>query len=272
MTMQRAFFTRLAPTLVVVAVLVSACSGGDGNGSEGANAGPAAPVPTPVVRGPEPGNLFGNPPGRVEIGGNLPRGPVTTSGEGTCDVKIGGDVTKSFTVKGDKATVGTDYWMADDELRDKLKALAKLANPHLSDDQVQRDVDRRMHSDPRQYSLVLNCTGNANAGEAAITLLPANASTYADVPFGPKTYTIPAGGVLGGGQKPGEFSVLFTLGDGIFNITESGTLKVTRFDKGTIAGTFSFKVTEAFSLGTPRTVTVVGTFEYKCSGSSVCKG
>ena len=192
------------------------------------------------------------------------------SGAGRCEVKVSGDENVSFSSGGGPAAVGTDYWYSDAELRQSLRMLEKVGGSSKSDAEIDRAVDAAMRQDPRFMLLVVNC-GNAAEKNGSVSLLPGEGSKYADVPFGAKSYTIAKGGLLGGGAKAGEFSVIFSVKDGVYALDEPGELKITKFDKSGIAGTFSFKATERLAQGAPKKVTVQGTFDFPCSGGANCK-
>jgi hypothetical protein len=193
-----------------------------------------------------------------------------TSGAGSCEVKVSGDEDVSFSSGGGIAAVGSDYWYSDEELRTSLRMMARLGGGK-NDAELDREVDAAMKQDPRLTLLVLNCGLGTDESGGSVSLLPGNESRYADVPFGPKTYTIAKGGIFGGGAGKGEFSALFSLKDGVWALDEPGTLEITRFDKSGIAGRFSFKASERFAGGTPKKVAVQGTFNFPCTAGANCK-
>ena len=127
-----------------------------------------------------------------------------------------------------------------------------------------------MKKDPRVFLLILNCTSSEGGGKNSISILPGNDSKYKDVPFQPGEYTIPVQGALGA-NKAGEFGVLLSAGDKSFKVTEAGKLKITKFDKTGIAGTFSYKGQDAFAEGTPKKVAVEGKFDFPCAAGDNCK-
>lgn len=192
----------------------------------------------------------------------------TGKGPGSCEMKVSGDVTKTVTSGGGSGAVGADYWMTDDEMRTALKAIAQIFDKK-SDAELEREVAASMKEDPRLVLLIINC-GSAGGADGSLSLMPGADSKYANVPFGPKSYTIAKGGLLGGDAKAGEFTAMFSLGDGLYGIDEPGELKITKFDKTGIAGSFSFKASERLS-NTNKKVTVQGTFDYPCTGGGNCK-
>jgi hypothetical protein len=110
-----------------------------------------------------------------------------------------------------------------------------------------------MKGDPKNYALIFNCA----AGDLRISFLPGNGSKYADVPFGPKKYT-----VIPGSAKAGEMQVLASLKGKSYRVSEPGELDVTAFSANRFAGTFAFK---AQAIGTKEAVAVTGKFDYPCS-------
>jgi hypothetical protein len=192
------------------------------------------------------------------------------SGAGRCEVNVSGDENVSFSSGGGVAAVGSDYWYSEDELRKSLRALARLGGAK-SDAEIDREVDAAMKQDPRLTLLVVNCGSPGDKAGGSLSLLPGNESRYADVPFGAKSYTIASGGALGGNARAGEFNAVFSLKDGIWALDEPGKLEITRFDKTGIAGRFTFRASERFADGTPRNVTVQGTFDFPCQMGANCK-
>ncbi len=246
---------------ILVAALAAACGGGGGDDdSDGGNSGDNSTTGTEA-------------PGKTADGSKATatsKPGSTNSGKG-CEVKITGDkevsVKSAYSASGSGA--GADYWTSDDELRAALLALAKAG---ISDADAKKKVDEEMKKDPRFFLLIVNCVA-PKPDDVSISFLPGGESKYADVPFGPKKYTLPASGALGGDTKPGEFSVLFGIGDHFFGVSEPGELNITKFDSSGIAGTFKFSARESAFLadGTPLSVKVEGKFDYPCLGGSKCK-
>ncbi len=267
--MKRLISYMLLPATAGILLLSTACGGGDDGGQFG-----------------KPGSLSSGAIGEdgkspekladeiIKMAGQDPKTIAAavekaTAGPGRCEVTVSGDESLSFRSGGGAAAVGTDYWFSEDELRESFKQMARIFG-EKSKAEIDREVEEQMKSDPRMMLLVLNC-GDAGDETGSVSLMPADGSTYADVPFGPKTYPIAKGGVLGGGARAGEFSVIFSAGDGVYALDEPGELKVTKFDKSGIAGTFSFKASERFATGTPKKVAVQGTFDFGCTGGANCK-
>lgn len=239
------FFTRRTGGVVVTLVAVGllaiasvACGGGDDDGSSGS------------------GGPFGGSNGNSNGSGSS--GSSAGNKAGSCSVKLTGDVSGDFKGAGGSGSVGTDYWLTDDEIK------AALAFLHSNKDELAEALAK----DPRIFLLILNC----EADKVSLSFLPSNDSKYKDVPFKKAAeYPIPAGGPLGGAAKPGEFNVLVTVDDDPYVVEKAGSLKLTRFDESGIAGTFSFSIGEAFPEGTAKKMQVTGQFEFPCQGGKVCK-
>lgn len=233
---------RLAvPLLIGVLVAMLAACGGDDDDDSGGG------IPAPG--------------GSTNSGSNdKPASSGGSSAKGSCEVKVTGDIQTTFTGTGGTGAVTSDYWYTDDEMK-KILGILKSGDESVED---------AMKKDPRLFLLLINCGTGANAKES-ISIMPSNGSKYADVPFKPGEYAIPVQGALGGAKKPGEFNVLLSVQDGVWKVSEAGTLKISKFDKTGIAGTFSFKSEETFAEGTPRKINVSGTFDFACPDGDNCK-
>ncbi len=240
---------------LLVAALAAACGGGGGDddsdgGSPGDDSTADGPKATATSK---PGS--------------------TNSGKG-CELKVTGDkeISAKTAYSASGSGAGADYWSSDDEIRAALLALVKAGNAGISDADAKKKVDEEMKKDPRLFLLIVNCVA-PKPDDASISFFPGDESKYADVPFGPKKYTLPPDGGLGGGANAGEFSVLFSIGDHFFAVTEPGELNITRFDSNGVAGTFKFtaKESEFLADGKPLSVKVEGSFDYPCLGGSKCK-
>lgn len=108
--------------------------------------------------------------------------------------------------------------------------------------------------------LDINCS---NEGPPEILVsLAAIASTEKDLPLGPGTYAIV--GKNSGEVKPGQFLAGgLTFKKGMYD-ARSGTLKIDKFDKEGVAGSFVIEGVEA--LGNARRIRLEGTFEIPCRG------
>lgn len=163
---------------------------------------------------------------------------------GSCEVKVSGDQTIDYKGPGGPSAAGSDYWF-------------------LTDDELDAGTE------PTFFILILNCVSGQGETKNSVSFLPANGTTYADMPFAPGEYAIPAGGVLGADGEPGDIAVLLTLGTTTYSVSDAGQLKATRWDKTGIAGSFSFKAEEA-NATPPKKISVEGTFDFRCSGGPNC--
>ncbi len=200
-------------------------------------------------------------------GGTTPGNVSNIKGKGECDVKVTGDVQLSWKSDGGSDAVGSDYWLSDDDLRQALGFMASATG-----DAKKEEVDEAMKKDPRFFIIILNCIP-ADSQKGSLTLLPSNEAKYADIPFKSGEYVVSEGGVLGGTDDPRAFGALLTTGDeSLWQVSENGTLKITKWDSSGIAGNFNFKVEEGFvASGTPKTATVEGKFDFPCAGGGKCK-
>jgi hypothetical protein len=199
-------------------------------------------------------------------GGTTPGSISNLKGKGECEVKVTGDVQTSWKADGGADAVGSDYWLSDDDLR---KALEFLASG--SGDAKKKEVDEMMKRDPRFFILLLNCIPS-DSTKGSLTLSPSNEAKYADVPYKAGEYVIGKGGVLGGTDDPKAFGALFATDDEtLWQVSEDGTLKITKWNSDGIAGSFNFKAEEGFvTSGTPKKVSVEGTFDFGCPSGN-CK-
>ena len=118
-----------------------------------------------------------------------------------------------------------------------------------------------MKRDPKFMLLLVNC----GADGGSIAFAPGNDSKYADVPFKPGKYPLTAN------AKPGEISVTVGLRPAgkhqSFDLSEPGTLDITKFDLTGLTGTFTFK---AKSFDGKQAIEIKGSFDYPCVGAA-CK-
>lgn len=239
----------LLAVFVIAALAFAACGGDDDDNGGGGFAGPG-------------GSGDSKESSTKATGGSTSGGGGSAaSNNGSCEVSVTGDVSATWKGRGGASAVGSDYWYSVDEMK-KIVGTLKSAN---------ESVDDAMKKDPRLYLLILNCTSTEGGGKNSISLFPSNSSKYKDVPFQPGEYVIPKQGGLGGVENPGEFGVLLSVGDGSFKVAEAGKLKITKFDKTGIAGTFIYKGEEGFAQGTPKKVSVEGKFDFACPAGDNCK-
>jgi hypothetical protein len=180
---------------------------------------------------------------------------------GRCKIDVTGDVTASkqlvrHAVTDTKVSVGTDYWMSDDELKTALRVMIGLGD----DKGVDKDakVAEAMKQDPRLFLFIMSC----GDGDVTMSVLPGKDSRYADIPRAPKKYVVTRD------AGPGQLDVMLSVGDGHFGVKAPGTLEVTRFDSSRIEGTFAFEGDERY--GKKRSIKVAGSFEFDCVGSQSC--
>lgn len=213
--------------------LATACSGGGGAGSTTTTPSGAAADATAKA-----GSSSG----------------ASAKNGGSCTAKITGDATGEINGGGGVSVVNSDYWYTQDEMTAGASLLGKTADEIKADIAAGRFVF---------YPFLVNC----GTGDSSINFLTVNGATRADYPFGPKTYAIAAGGVLGTGAKPGEVSVLVNIAKDAYK-SNGGSFDVKKFDKTGLAGTFTLQAEEAFATGAPKKVTIEGAFDLACTGSS----
>lgn len=123
-----------------------------------------------------------------------------------------------------------------------------------------RKEKQNLRDNQTAMPLDINC-GNEGPPEIRISLA-AIASTEKDLPLGPGTYAIV--GKAAGEVQPGQF----LAGGLVFKKAEydarGGTLKIDRFDKEGVAGSFVIDGVEA--LGGARRIHLEGSFEIPCRG------
>jgi hypothetical protein len=192
--------------------------------------------------------------------------PVATVAQDRCEVHVTGsqtlDVvgTKPRSSPSPKLSVGSEYWMTEDELRNALKTMVRIGGDKPSKEEIDRKVDEGMKKDPRLWLLIMNCSTD----DAFVSLGASNSSKSADIPFGPHTY------VIASEPKAGEFSGTLSIKRGKytgFHLTAPGKLEITKFDASGITATFGF---EAASRDGSEHVSVKGSFDFGCAGQK-CK-
>lgn len=167
---------------------------------------------------------------------------------GTCEVDVTGAVTKKIVAGGGMSALGSDYFMNDEEM---TKAIEFFKGNDT--------IEVAMKRDPRIYTLIVNCVGSG----VNLNFLPSNDTKYADVPFGPKKYTMGKSF----GSKPGVMTAMLSIDNAFFNVVDGGTFDVTKFDKTGLAGTFEFK-----AKGDAGEITVKGTVDYRCAhDTALCR-
>jgi len=230
-------------------LIFAACGGGD---SKDSSSGEAAGTTAATASSSSSGGASSQ-AGTAVATGRATQAANTSGGGAGCKGTFSGGVTGSFESPGGTSAVNTDYWFTEAEL---LQAARFLGSGEA---QVKADIAAKKFV---VYPLILNC-GDSKTG---VNFL-AKADTYNDFPFGPKTYTIPSGGLLGGATN-GEVGVIILVNDDPYK-SKGGTFEVKKFDKTGIAGSFSIDIEEAFAAsGAPKTGKVTGTFDMACTGST----
>lgn len=228
--------------LLGIALTVAAC-GKSSNGTAGSNAPPPGAPPASAT-------------GAAAAPGPQDRCEVHITGAQTLDI-IG---TKPRGSPSPKISVGSEYWMTDEELRDALGMMMRIGGDKPSKQDVARKVDEAMKKDPRLWLLIMNCSTDAGF----LNLSASNSSTSRDIPFGPHTF------VISSDPKAGELGGMFSIQQGkhvSYHLAAPGKLEVTKFDATGITATFSF---EAQTHDNSQHVTVNGSFDFGCAGRK-CK-
>jgi hypothetical protein len=192
---------------------------------------------------------------------------LAAAGTNHCEIAVTGEATVS--IKADasrdagqtKLAASTDYWLSESQLRMALEVMQGIGGK-LTAAEKQHKVDEAMKQDPRFMVLLISCLSD----EGGVILSPASGTRYADVPLKPGSYPI----VPSGRTRPGEFTAMFHLSTRgkreSYLVKDRGKLVVTRFDRKTIAGTFSFKAEQRGK--TAKKIDVSGSFSYACAGEA----
>jgi hypothetical protein len=233
--------TTTAPISILVLVLfLGAC----GKKEEAAAPAPApspapAPAPTPA---PTPAPASPEAPASAEPAQPTAAAPAATApaaGQGRCELTVTGDATFSGVGAGGTSSVIVGYWYSEDEA--KKAYIAK--------------------DDPNEANLLINCLP---AG-AKVSFVPSRGSTTKDIPFGPGKYALAKGR-----SKPGQFTVLMTIGKDPYGSAE-GTLEISKMDATGIAGTATFTA-ESIDVKNKKKISVTAKFDYPCgAGTEMCK-
>jgi hypothetical protein len=198
--------------------------------------------------------------------GDAPGAPVAAGPQDRCEVHVTGaqtvDIvaTKPRRSHDPRLSVGSEYWLTEDELRSALGVMLRIGGNKPSKAEVDRKVDEEMKKDPRLWLLIMHCSTE----DGFLNLSASNSSTSKDVPFGPHSY------VIASDAKAGEFTGMFALKQGkhvSYHLAAPGKLEIARFDATGIAATFSF---EAETYDRTKHVAVKGSFDFGCAGQN-CK-
>jgi len=224
--------SRVIVPAAIVLILVGCGSGGEpGPSSDTESAPPAA----------ESESATSSPPQASADPGGEP-----SSGEGNCSVDVTGDLATSWEGSGGSAAVGTDYWYTRDELEEAAEFLGGMTE-----------------GEPVFFVLVINCSASDTSQN--VSLLPASGTGFDDIPYAPASYAI----AVPGESEAGQFTSIFLVDEGaLFAVSSPGELDITTFDETGIAGTFRFPATEVAGA---REIEVSGSFDFACTGRSVCR-
>ena len=214
---------------LAVALVLSACSGDD-------SSTPADPA--------LPGDPTGgsDPPTEITLDGSTDNDPDVTAPSaeeaGTCGVEVTGDETANWTASGGVAAVNTEYWLTPEQ--------------------------KEFFGDG--FYFIVACDGGGNGGYLGI--LAGSGATSSSVPFRPATYTLtPADSTFGGAGPDSSLTVLLTLDgdDGVWGVSEPGTIRITEFDADGISGSVTFTATDVLAGvtgGPERTIQVSAVFAF----------
>lgn len=198
------------------------------------------------------GSAHGDPPVR---GGHSCS--VTVTGAATASWKAGAEPSKPA------SNAGSDYFSTDEELRSGLENMAGLFGAN-SPAEKKKKADELMKQDPRVQALIMNCMDGENVTVAKRMLsLTSNKLKYKDVPFKPASYSV------GPEAKPGRppvFGGYVMVDDTMYNFVD-GQLQITGFDARGVTGT----LTATAKSSQKGTVQVKSTFDFPCTGRSLCK-
>ena len=107
--------TWITAAIAIAALALAAACGGDSGGNGSAR----------------PGTFGGGQPSGGTSGGSGKSDASSGSGanaSGSCEVKISGDQTLTVKGGGGAGSVGSDYWLSDDDLRTALTTIEKIGN------------------------------------------------------------------------------------------------------------------------------------------------
>jgi hypothetical protein len=228
--------------LVWIALTLAAC-GKSPSGTAGSN----APVP-------------GSPPA------SAPAAAAETGPQDRCEIHVTGSetldviATKPRGSPNPQLSVGTEYWMTDDEIRYALAAMGSIGADKAQKAELERKVDEQMKKDPRLWLLIMNC----GTDDTFLNFSSSNDSRSSDIPFGPHRY------VVSSEPKAGEFSKMFSIKKGErvgYRSASPGKLEITKFDATGITAAFSF---ESETDDKSKHISVKGSFDFGCVGGK-CK-
>lgn len=186
----------------------------------------------------------------------------TSGGDGGCTVTVTGGEERQWEGADDAYAFTTDYWYTEEELRDQYEFFATEEDPPFE--------EVLASGEPISALFLFNCAVSGGELSDSISLFPSNATTRAELPFGPGTYEIGVGFFDAAEAPPGVFSAFYSpVTDDLWGQDGTGTLTITRWDHSRIQGTFSFMAGERL-VDNPRQVLVEGTFDLTCQFSTSC--
>jgi hypothetical protein len=173
--------------------------------------------------------------------------PAPAKDFGTCEVTVTRGTSEIIdTSKGGLMTIGTEYWLSDEEIRKTIELTTR--------DPAAREA--RLNAEIKTYLLQLNCGGR----NAKAMLSPADGTTKAMMPMGPGKYVVKAM------AEPGQLTGMFSLGTESAFIDGTGTFEVTAWDHDHFAGRFDIP-----TQSNGEKIQFRGNFDLKCHTMSCGK-
>ena len=228
---------------LALTVLAASCSKSNSEPAPAASAGGTAPAVT-------------SPPAK-------PVAPpaVPDASKGSCEITVTGDVQETAVSPGGPSAVGTDYWMTPAELDKAVEMMVNALQPDKS--KIPAEIEKAKQREPKLMLLIVNCSSE----KVHLTLSPSGDARYKDVPFGPGKYAI--------NKKPAsnEFGAMLLIDHKSYQVTDPGTLEISKFDPGGITGTFQFAAERTdFTTKETKKITVKGKLDLPCAThSQACK-
>lgn len=239
----------------VLVILASAC-GGDGattsvDGTD-TTASPATSVQSTTVPSTAGGGQAEPTTSAVDAGDAAP-----PAGGGECTVTISGDRDESWTFEQATTSFSTDYWLAEEDLREVIEFMGEDITGGSYDELVAAGM-------PIVTFLQISCSDPANLIQGAL-VTHTNATLSSDLPMGSGSYAISGGLFDADGPAGTVIADLSVNEDEVYGTIEgSGSLEVTRWDLDGIEGSFSFAAQEAF-VDNPAEIEVAVSFSFVCS-------
>lgn len=182
--------------------------------------------------------------------------PVPAAG-GECTVAISGDREESWTFGQAITSFSTDYWLGEEELREVIEFMGEDITGGSFDELTASGV-------PIVTFLQISCSDPENLIQGAL-VTHTNATLTNDLPMGPGSYPITGGLFDADGPAGTMIADLSVNEDEIYGtVGGSGSLEISKWDRDSIEGSFSFAAREAF-------VDNAGEIEVTVSFSFVCR-